>query len=92
MGTPSGPLRLELQPQGPCWLTANVDGTPVVAKLLQAGERHTLEASEELVLRVGDPAALSFSINGQAGRPLGRAGQPVNVRITKDNFREFLSL
>ena len=64
----------------------------VVAKLLQAGERHTLEASEELVLRVGDPGALSFSINGQAGRPLGRAGEPVNVRITKDNFRDFLSL
>jgi hypothetical protein len=73
-------------------LTANVDGTPVVAKLLQAGERHTLEASEELVLRVGDPGAVSFSINGQAGRPFGRAGEPVNVRITKDNFRDFLSL
>lgn len=88
---PTGPLRFELHPQGPCWLSANVDGTQVVAKLLQAGDRQTLEASESLVLRVGDPGALSLSINGLAARPLGRPGQPVNVRITKENFREFLS-
>jgi cytoskeletal protein RodZ len=84
-------LRLEFVPRGPCWLVVSVDGSQVLARLLQAGEREILEVREELVLRVGDPAALSFSINGRSGRPLGRAGEPVNVRITKENFREFLS-
>ena len=86
-----GPFQLELRPQGPCWLSANVDGSPLFSKLLQAGEHQTIEVRDELVMRVGDPGALSFSINGQSGRVLGRAGEPVSVRITKDNFREFLS-
>jgi hypothetical protein len=85
------PLRVELVPRGPCWLSARVDGQRVVSKLLQAGERHTLDVMDEAVLRVGEPGALSFSINGQSGRPLGPAGQPITVRITKDNFRDFLS-
>jgi RodZ C-terminal domain len=88
---PQGPLQFELRPEGPCWLVANVDGTPVLARLLQRGESQTIEVHDELLLRVGDPAALSYSINGQTGRPLGRQGEPVNVRITRSNFRDFLS-
>ena len=38
-----------------------------------------------------DPGACAFSINGRAGRALGSPGAPVTVRITKDNFRDFLS-
>jgi cytoskeleton protein RodZ len=87
----AGPLQFELRPQGPCWLSANADGNPVFARLLQAGEHQTIEVRDELVMRVGDPAALSFSINGQSGRALGRPGEAVSVRITKDNFRDFLS-
>lgn len=89
--TPVGPLQFELRPQGPCWLAAAADGTPVFARLLQAGEQERIEVHDELVLRVGDPAALTFSINGHPGRALGRPGEPVNVRITKENFREFIS-
>ena len=87
----SGPLQIELTPQGPCWLVATVDGERVVARLLQPGERQTLAISEEVVLRVGDPGVLTISINGHSGRTLGRPGQPVNVKITKENFKEFLS-
>lgn len=89
--TPIGPLRFVLEPHGPCWLAAGADGNPVFARLLQAGERETIEVYDELVLRVGDPGALSFSINGRRGRAVGQPGEPVNVRITKDNFREFLA-
>jgi cytoskeletal protein RodZ len=88
---PDGPLQFEMKPQGPCWLSAAADGTRVLSELLQAGDHRTIEVRDELVLRVGDAGACLFSINGQAGRPLGPAGSAVNVRITKDNFREFLS-
>ena len=84
-------FRLELVPQAPCWVSARVDGERVVARLMQPGERHTLEISDEAVIRVGEPGALSFSINGQTGRPFGPPGQPITVRITRDNFRDFLS-
>ena len=89
--TLAGPLHIELNSQGPCWLVATVDGERVLARLLQPGERQTLAISQEALLRVGDPGVLTISINGQSGRILGPPGQPVNVKITKENFKNFLS-
>ena len=85
------PLRVEFVPRGPCWLSIDVDGVTVFAKLLQAGDHETIDVSDEAVVRVGEPGALSYSINGQSGRRLGPAGVPITVRISKDNFHEFLS-
>jgi hypothetical protein len=87
----TGPLQIELNPQGPCWVVATVDGERVLARLLQPGERQTLAISDEAVLRIGDPGVLTISINGRSGRTLGPPGQPVNVTITKENFKDFLS-
>jgi cytoskeleton protein RodZ len=88
--TPIGPLVIQLTPNGPCWLAAAVDGTPRFARLLQAGESETIEAHDELVLRVGDPGTLVYSVNGRTGRQVGQPGEPINIRITRDNFRQFL--
>lgn len=84
------PFRLELRTQGLCWLVISIDGEPVLARLLKPGERHAFDVEEEAVLRVGDPGALTLSINGETGPPLGPAGEPVDVRITATNFRQFL--
>ena len=85
------PLRMELTSQGPCWVSIVVRGETVFAKLLKAGDRATIDVQDEAIVRVGEPGALSYSINGQSGRALGRRGIPVTVRISKDNFHEFLS-
>ena len=83
-------MRIDLAPQGPCWIEATADGERVIYRLLNAGDRYSIEGYEDLVLKVGDPAALAFSINGAKGRPLGPAGQPTTVRITRGNSHEFL--
>ena len=83
-------LHLNIQADGPCWLSATADGTRVVYGLMSAGEQHALDVRREAVLRIGDPAKLTFSINGVAGRSLGQAGEPVTARITRENYREFL--
>ena len=88
--TPIGPLVIQLTPRGPCWLAAAVDGTPRFARLLRAGDSETIEAHDELVLRVGDPETLVYSINGRTGRSVGQPGEPINIRITRNNFRQFL--
>jgi ribosome-binding protein aMBF1 (putative translation factor) len=85
-----GPLRLELRTQGLCWIVVSVDGEPVLARLLQAGEHHSFAVESEAVMRVGDPGAVTMSINGRTGRPLGAPGEPVDLTITRSNFREFL--
>jgi len=48
----------------------------------------TTAAQHHVVLRVGDPAALTYSINGQPGGPLRSAGMPVTVRFTGDGRQD----
>jgi hypothetical protein len=79
-------LRLELRTKGPCWVSAVADGERVVYRLMQPGERTLVEARVAITLRVGDAGAVGYSINGATGRPLGRNGEPVTVRITNDNL------
>jgi cytoskeleton protein RodZ len=83
-------LRVELKATGPSWISATADRKAPMSALLQAGDSRVVEAKDELVLRVGDPATLSMVINGRPARSLGRAAQPVTVLINKDNFGEFL--
>jgi cytoskeleton protein RodZ len=84
-------LRVDLRPRALCWITATADGKRTEFRLLNAGERVTLNASRELVLRVGDAASLELSVNGSRGRPLGGRGQAVTIRLTPANYREFVA-
>jgi len=67
-----------------CWIKATVDGQPAFAGVLQPGETQSFAAQRDLVLRVGDPAALSYSLNGRVGEPLGPARVPITVRFDSD--------
>lgn len=83
-------LHLTVRARRLCWFSAIVDGTQVVHRLLSAGETYSVDVRDEASLRVGDPAAFAFAINGAEGRPLGADGEAVTVRITRQNYREFL--
>lgn len=82
-------LQLELQSRGVCWVSAIADGRLVIYRLMQPGERATLDARDQIQLRVGDAGAFAFVINGAPGRPLGRPGEAVSLRITKGNYEAF---
>jgi cytoskeletal protein RodZ len=84
------PLEVEVQAEGPCWLGATSDGARVVYRVLNKGERVTLQAHDELVLRIGDAGAFRFNINGIPGRRLGDAGDDLTLRLTPSNFRNYL--
>src|SRR5262245_10951359 len=84
------PIRIDGRSRGPCWLTAFVDGKRVIYRLLAEGERTQLDAREEVVLRIGDPANFDLTINGMTARKLGDAGEAVTVSITPQSARELL--
>jgi cytoskeletal protein RodZ len=88
--TGNGLLRFDIVPSGPCWVEAIVDGRRVVYRMMQPGDRETLSA-REIDLRVGDPAAFTYTINGRPGRSLGPAGTPVSVRLTSESYQEFVA-
>jgi cytoskeletal protein RodZ len=83
-------LRLEILPRDPCWLSATADGQRVIYRLLNAGERTQVDAKDSVDLRIGDPAACTFTINGAAAHTPGAAGEAVNIHLTPQNYREYL--
>lgn len=84
-------LRLELKTTGLCWVSASADRAFGFARLLHAGEAETIEARDEVVIRVGDPSTITLTLNGVPLRPLGRAGIPVTVQINRQNYRDYLA-
>jgi cytoskeletal protein RodZ len=84
-------LQIEIRAQDHCWVRAVVDGQPTFARLLQPGETQSLTAQRDIVLRVGDPAAFSYSINGRTGESLGAPNRPVTVRFGSDGHASRVS-
>jgi cytoskeleton protein RodZ len=84
-------LQIELRPQAECWLSAVADGHLVLYRLMQGGERETINARDEILLRVGDAGTLTYFVNGEGGRSLGASGEAVSIRITSDNSATWLT-
>jgi cytoskeletal protein RodZ len=83
-------LTIALSVKRPCWVSATVDGEKVVDRLLQPGERKTIEVRREMVLTAGDAAAISMTLNGADAKTLGKVGEVITARLNLANFKEFL--
>lgn len=88
-GTSGTRLRVDLQPTKACWISVTADGRKVVYRLMAANDRESIEAADELLLRIGEPANVRVSINGAPAK-LGPPGRPATVRITSENYRAFV--
>jgi cytoskeleton protein RodZ len=82
---PARPLTLVLTASRPCWVTADADGRRATFRTLQAGDHETISADREIVLRVGDAGAVSWTLNGREGAPLGALGAVRDLTITPKN-------
>jgi hypothetical protein len=89
--TVTGRVRVEVTALRPCIVTAGVDGQPLVDAHLEAGSRQSFDARSELVMTVSDPSAIELSINDLRGRRLGADGTMTTVRLTPENYREFVA-
>ncbi|MCX8159823.1 MAG: DUF4115 domain-containing protein [Candidatus Saccharicenans sp.] len=84
-------LQLELEFNEDCWIQVYADGNLVVDGLKLEGFRIQVRAESELVINLGNAGGVSFRLNGQPGKPLGKRGAVVkNIRITRDNLAEFI--
>lgn len=83
-------MTLELHPTGDCWIQLTVDGQPVVARLMVAGDTVVRQVRDIAVIQVGDAGTFAFSIDGRSGKPLGQSGQVRTARITKDTVAQYL--
>lgn len=83
-------LTIELRPTRSVWITGIADGERVLFRLVEPGERITLEGQERLSFRVGDAGAFELTINGAAARPVGRNGEVREFTITRENAAAYL--
>jgi cytoskeletal protein RodZ len=84
-------LVLTLSARESCWVAVQVDGEPVLNRVLNEGETETLEAEGRIVLSVGNAGGLSFSVNDRPGVRLGRAGEVKrNIVITRQSLPELV--
>jgi cytoskeleton protein RodZ len=83
-------LIILLSARSPVWVSATVDGQKAIGRLLQPGDRESLEVKREMVITAGDAAAIRMMLNGSEARPLGRTGEVVTARLSPANFKEYL--
>jgi len=74
------------------WIQVSTDGTPKISQLFPAGGKVRAQAEREILITVlGNAGGITFLLNGQPGKALGRIGEVLNnVRITLENQKEFL--
>jgi cytoskeletal protein RodZ len=70
----------------PSWVrVSSADGSVLFEKILDAGERYVLPATEEApLLRTGNGGGVYFALNGQAYGPAGKSGSVVkNIALSE---------
>ena len=85
-------LVVKLAVKRPCYISATVDGEKRIDRLLQPGEEQTIEVRREMLVTAGDASAIALTLNGAEGRPLGRSGEVVTVRLNPANYRDYLQV
>ncbi len=87
---PSDRLTLHIVAEQSCWTSVTADSNRVLARELRSGDERTLDAAQEFTLVLGNAGGVRVDINGKPARPLGRSGQVLSVKITRENYTEFL--
>jgi cytoskeleton protein RodZ len=89
-GTETTGLTILLAPSASCQVSIGVDGRRASSHRFLAGEHATIRAEREVLVTIGDAAAMTVTINGQRARLLGRAGEVVTARIAPETLQYYL--
>jgi cytoskeletal protein RodZ len=84
------PVALTITLSSRCQLRVVADGREVIGRIVEPGELLQVQMSHEVVLSGDNAGAVQFSINGRAGRMLGGPGDPLSVRMGRDDYHTYL--
>ncbi len=84
-------VTMEISFEAETWMQVYADGLLKIDGLFPPGAKAKTPAATELVIHVGNAGGFSFLLNGRPAKPLGRTGAVIkDIRITADNFKDFL--
>jgi len=82
-----GPVKVELTAAEPVWVLARADGKYSFSGTLEANETRTVEASANVMLRLGNAGAVTITLNGKPIGEIGPKGQVRTVQLTSGGFQ-----
>jgi transcriptional regulator with XRE-family HTH domain len=71
-------------------LAIGAGGRQVIARVVEPGETLRVELSTDVTLAGDNAGAVHLSINGRAARSLGAAGAPLEARIERASYQDWL--
>lgn len=87
----NAPLDLRLHATAEVWLEVTADGEQRIYRLVMPGEDVSVDAQHRITLRIGDASAVTYTINGAPGRPLGEPGVVRDIVISPDTYRSLVA-
>jgi cytoskeleton protein RodZ len=82
----NAPVQVQLKADEPVWVSARTDGKYLFSATLAANETRTVEATENVVLRLGNAGGMTIMLNGKPIGPVGPKGQIRTVQLTPGGF------
>lgn len=83
-------LVIKLHADETSWVMITADGKSVLSRNLTAGETQMIEADRDVAVQFGNAGAITWTLNGRAGKPLGALGEVKRATVTKDNVTDFV--
>jgi cytoskeleton protein RodZ len=83
----AGEFEVRLQALEDCWVSVTADGGQLIAATLPASTERTIRARNQLVLKLGNAAAVNVFFNGTPVPPLGLANQTSTLTFTPAGLR-----
>jgi cytoskeletal protein RodZ len=85
--TAPGPVHVEITAAEPVWLRVTSDGKIAFTGMLAANQTRTVDANENVLLRLGSAGSVAIALNGKPIGPVGPKGQVRNVQLTSGGFQ-----
>ncbi len=85
--TPAAPVRVGLTVTEPVWVSVKCDGNPSYTGTLAAAENRTFEASNSIIVLIGNAGGLAISLNGRPVGPIGAHGERLTLELTPSGAR-----
>jgi cytoskeleton protein RodZ len=84
---PDATVHLEVTATEPVWILARVDGKFAFTGTMEASQTRNLEATRDVVLRLGNAGGVNITLNGKPVGTVGPKGQPRTIQFTSGGFQ-----
>jgi len=84
---PNATVHVEVTAGEPVWILARSDGKFSFTGTLETNQTRTVEATESVMLRLGNAGGVTITLNGKPIGPVGPKGQVRTVQFTSGGFQ-----